>query len=285
MKTTLENLATTGGIDPGASPAQAQRLQVLALVEQFEGMLLTEMLKGFGGPEEDGEDGALGLGGSTLSDMMRGEFGMALSRAGGMGLGEMLSGALLRTEAAAGATPATDATVPSLAPSSVAPAIAARSALAGGPTPHDLEHDHGLDLVADASRVSSNFGLRRDPFTGETRFHRGVDLALAYGSEVRSFGDGVVTSAGERPGYGLTVVVDHGQGRETLYAHLSAIDVEPGQSVTAGQRLAQSGRSGRATGPHLHVEAREFGQAVDIGRVAAVWNGRSPDTSVGGPDN
>lgn len=281
MKTTLENLATTGGVDPGTSPAQAQRLQVLALVEQFEGMLLTEMLKGFGGPEEDGEDGALGLGGSTLSDMMRGEFGMALSRAGGMGLGEMLSGALLPPSAEATTLPLAEAP----APAGVAPALSARAAVAGPPTPLEHAHDHGLDLVADASRVSSNFGLRRDPFTGETRFHRGVDLALAYGSEVRSFGDGIVTSAGDRPGYGLTVVVDHGQGRETLYAHLSAIDVEPGQSVTAGQRLAQSGRSGRATGPHLHVEAREFGHAVDIARVAAGWNGRSPDTSVGGPDN
>lgn len=279
MKTTLENLATAGGIDPAMTPAQAQRLQVLTLVEQFEGMLLTEMLKGFGAPEEDGEDGALGLGGSTLSDMMRGEFGIALSRSGGMGLGEMLSGALLRTGNDAAAPLATAASaVP------VTPAVAALVAPAGAPTPLSSAGELGLDLVADPSRVSSNFGVRRDPFTGEARFHRGVDLALAYGSEVRAFGDGVVTSAGERSGYGLTVVVDHGQGRETLYAHLSAIDVEPGQSVTAGQRLAQSGRSGRATGPHLHVEAREFGQAVDIARVAAVWNGRSPDTSVGGPD-
>lgn len=280
MKTTLENLATTGGIDPGTSQAQAQRLQVLTLVQQFEGMLLTEMLKGFGGPEDDGDDGALGLGGSTLSDMMRGEFGMALSRSGGLGLGEMLSGALLRPQAETITPPL----VQELALVGVEPARAARAVVAGPPTLLADGHDDGLDLVADASRVSSNFGLRRDPFTGETRFHRGVDLALAYGTEVRSFGDGVVTSAGERPGYGLTVVVDHGQGRETLYAHLSAIDVEPGQSVTAGQRLAQSGRSGRATGPHLHVEAREFGQAVDIGRVAAGWNRRSPDTSVGGPD-
>lgn len=279
MKTTLETLATAGGIDPAMTTAQAQRLQVLALVEQFEGMLLTEMLKDFGGPEEDGDDGALGLGGSTLSDMMRGEFGMAMSRAGGLGLGEMLSGAMLRAEG--------DTARPLGLPApahGVTPPASTSAGLAAAPTPWAAEHDHGLDLVADASRVSSRFGPRSDPFTGETRFHRGIDLALAYGSEVRAFGDGVVTSAGDRPGYGLTVVVDHGQGRETLYAHLSAIDVEPGQTVAAGQRLAQSGRSGRATGPHLHVEAREFGQAVDIGRVAAGWNRRLADTSVGGPD-
>jgi murein DD-endopeptidase MepM/ murein hydrolase activator NlpD len=101
---------------------------------------------------------------------------------------------------------------------------------------------------------------------------------------VKSVGPGVVASAGDRAGYGLTVVVDHGGGRQTLYAHLSAIDVVPGQAVDAGQRIARSGNSGRATGAHLHFEAREHGHPVDAGRLAAGWAGRSADAGVGNPD-
>jgi murein DD-endopeptidase MepM/ murein hydrolase activator NlpD len=142
-----------------------------------------------------------------------------------------------------------------------------------------------IDVLAGGSRITSGFGLRADPFTGETRFHRGLDLALAYGSEVRAAAPGVVLSAGDRPGYGLTVVVDHGGGRETLYAHLSAVDVAPGDRVDAGQRIARSGRSGRATGAHLHVEARQDGRPVDVGRLPALWAGRPDDTSVGGSDD
>ena len=112
----------------------------------------------------------------------------------------------------------------------------------------------------------------------------GVDLALAYGSEVKAYGSGVVTAAGDRPGYGLTVVVDHGGGRETLYAHLSSLDVQPGDAVTAGQRIARSGNSGRATGAHLHFEAREFGRPVDVAGLEAGWAGRAVDTGVGKPD-
>lgn len=279
MKSTLESLAT-GAPTGTVAPAQAERLQVLALVEQFEGMLLTEMLRDVRAGDED--DGGFGLGSSTMTDVMQGEFGLAMSRAGGLGLGEMLASALRR-----GQTPVDQGqTSVKSSPDFSAPAVPALFL----PTSHThddaiiVTHTSSMDLVAGDVAVTSGFGWRRDPFTGEARFHRGVDLALAYGSEVRSFGAGVVTSAGDRQGYGLTVVVDHGGGRETLYAHLSSIDVVPGQSVDAGQRLARSGNSGRATGAHLHFEAREFGRAVEAERLAAAWSGRPADSSVGGSD-
>jgi murein DD-endopeptidase MepM/ murein hydrolase activator NlpD len=72
-----------------------------------------------------------------------------------------------------------------------------------------------------------------------------------------------VTFAGERGGYGTTVVVDHGDGRETLFAHLSSLAVQVGDQVQEGQAVGRSGSSGRATGAHLHVEVREAGRAVD----------------------
>jgi murein DD-endopeptidase MepM/ murein hydrolase activator NlpD len=257
---------------------------MLALVEQFEGMLLTEMLRDVEGGDDDEEGGALGLGGSTMTDLMRGEFGQALGRAGGLGLSDLLVAAFLRQQSGARA-PGNALPVELAAPLPIPGPSAAEPAH----TDHDVAPVSAaavlpIDVVSRGSRITSGFGLRADPFTGETRFHRGLDLALAYGSEVRAFAPGVVTSAGERAGYGLTVVVDHGEGRETLYAHLSAVDVASGARVEAGQPIARSGRSGRATGPHLHVEARESGRPVDIGRLPAAWGGRTGDTGVGVSD-
>ena len=83
----------------------------------------------------------------------------------------------------------------------------------------------------------------------------------------------------------MTVVVDHGDGRETRYAHLSTIDVAPGDPVASGQPIARSGNSGRTTGPHLHFEAREYGQPVDPRLAAASWTGRNSDTRVGASDD
>lgn len=275
MRTTFDTsaLGNTEGLSP---EKKAERMQVLALVQQFEGMLLTEMLRDVKA-EDDPDAESFGLGGSTMTDMMQGEFGQALSRSGGLGLRQLIADSLMRREAS---TPAIDPTslVPTtLAAPSVVPATAAPIApVAAG--------DRATDIVAGGVPTTSRFGWRSDPFTGEAKFHRGVDLALAYGSEVKALGPGVVTSTGERPGYGLTVTVDHGGGRETLYAHLSAADVQPGDAVAAGQRIARSGNSGRATGAHLHVEAREFGQPVDVARLDAGWAGRAVDTGVGNPD-
>ncbi len=116
------------------------------------------------------------------------------------------------------------------------------------------------------------------------KFHNGTDLRVAYGSEVRAAAPGVVVAAGDRPGYGLTVIVDHGAGRETRYAHLSAIDVAPGDPVGGGQLIARSGNSGRTTGAHLHFEAREYGRPVDPELAATAWTGRKSDTGVGDSD-
>lgn len=290
MKATLDTL----GLDAVAAlppEKRAERMQVLALVEQFEGMLLTEMLRDVqAGDQDEGE--AFGLGGSTMTDVMQGEFGLALSRAGGIGLGRMLAdalgsrGTLVSDTAAHVDGPSREAGAPEPGAEGIPVAGPAAALGLGTRLPGAIsEHDgRAADIVAASVPVTSEYGWRSDPFTGQARFHRGVDLALAYGSDVRSFGAGVVRSAGERQGYGLTVVVDHGQGRETLYAHLSAVDVAPGQVVDAGQRIARSGSSGRATGAHLHFEAREFGQPVDAGRLAAGWAGRPLDTSVGESD-
>ncbi len=105
-------------------------------------------------------------------------------------------------------------------------------------------------------RVASGFGVREDPINGEGAFHTGVDIDAPYGTPVRAAGDGEVTGAEMGAGYGREVVLDHGHDMLTLYGHLSAIAVVPGEHVTRGQIIGYVGQSGRATGPHLHYEVR-----------------------------
>lgn len=104
-------------------------------------------------------------------------------------------------------------------------------------------------------RLSSRFGYRSDPFTGRTRKHSGVDFALKPGNPVYVTGDGVVESVRfELFGYGNSVVVDHGFGYKTRYAHMKTICVAEGMKLSRGECIGQSGNSGRSSGPHLHYE-------------------------------
>ena len=105
-------------------------------------------------------------------------------------------------------------------------------------------------------RVASSFGERQDPINGEGAFHTGVDIDAPYGTPVRAAGDGDVTGAQMGAGYGREVTLDHGHDVMTLYGHLSAVAVYPGQHVTRGEIIGYIGESGRATGPHLHYEVR-----------------------------
>lgn len=107
------------------------------------------------------------------------------------------------------------------------------------------------------SRVSSGFGWRPDPFTGERAWHAGIDIAAPAGAPVQAAWDGQVVFAGERGGYGRMVIVEHHDGWRTLYAHNNENKVQAGDTVRAGQTIATVGSSGRATGPHLHFEIRQ----------------------------
>ena len=105
-------------------------------------------------------------------------------------------------------------------------------------------------------RVGSGFGEREDPFNGEGAFHSGIDIEAPYGTPVRATADGEVSGAAMGAGYGRAVVLNHGHDVMTLYGHLSAIAVLPGQHVILGQVIGYVGQTGRATGPHLHYEVR-----------------------------
>lgn len=111
--------------------------------------------------------------------------------------------------------------------------------------------------------LTDYFAMRWHPITGEYRMHNGIDLGATTGDPIMAADDGWVLTAGANGTYGNLVVVDHGNGVSTWYAHLSAIDVWVGQEVKVGQELGKAGSTGWSTGPHLHFEIRMEGKAVD----------------------
>lgn len=114
-----------------------------------------------------------------------------------------------------------------------------------------------------AGWLSSGFGRRADPFTGRMAWHNGIDFAGTAGEDIVSVGTGVVTYSGTRPGYGLMVEIDHGNGYLTRYAHAQDLLVEQGEIVNQGQAIALIGSTGRSTGPHVHFEVYKNGRVVD----------------------
>jgi murein DD-endopeptidase MepM/ murein hydrolase activator NlpD len=104
--------------------------------------------------------------------------------------------------------------------------------------------------------ITDAFGERLDPFSGEGAFHTGVDVASDYGAPVHATADGIVTIAENHSGYGRLVVLDHGFGITTWYAHLSSFSAVPGTRIKRGEVIGYTGISGRSTGPHVHYEVR-----------------------------
>lgn len=116
----------------------------------------------------------------------------------------------------------------------------------------------------DPSWLTSSYGYRRDPFTGRLSSHHGIDIAGPFGLDIHAAGDGVVTIAEyNRHGYGNEVLIDHGFGYSTRYAHLQELLVEPGEKVKRGEVIGKMGNTGRSTGPHLHYEVRLNNRTVN----------------------
>lgn len=125
-----------------------------------------------------------------------------------------------------------------------------------------------LSSPVEFSRISSGFSMRFHPILQKWRMHTGTDFAAAMGTPARTVGDGVVEFAGVQNGYGDVVFIKHGNNRETVYAHLSKILVQRGQTVSQGQTIGLVGMTGWATGPHLHFEVRVNGVQQDPMTVA-----------------
>lgn len=111
-----------------------------------------------------------------------------------------------------------------------------------------------------AGGITSPYGPRRHPVTGKDSFHTGVDYGASYGTPIKASKSGTVTTAGWHTAYGKMIIIDHGSGQSTLYAHSSQLNVSVGQQVSQGQTIALVGSTGYSTGPHLHFEVRINGQ-------------------------
>lgn len=132
------------------------------------------------------------------------------------------------------------------------------------------------------SRISSGFAMRMHPIMNSWRQHNGIDFAAPTGTAVRAVGDGTVEFAGRQNGYGNIIILKHRNNQQTVYAHLSRIDVKVGQSVSQSQFIGAVGSTGWATGPHLHFEFRVNGQYTNPANIAQ-QDGGTPITAAARP--
>ena len=141
-------------------------------------------------------------------------------------------------------------------------AAAAAASQGGGATTTWVQGTGQLAAPVNAP-ITSDFGWRIHPIYGTSRLHAGTDFGVDEGTPVHAADGGVVVEAGWISGYGYTVIIDHGNGMSTLYAHNSDVAVSPGQTVSKGQVVSYSGNTGGSTGPHLHFEVRINGEPTD----------------------
>ncbi|MFH7029379.1 MAG: M23 family metallopeptidase [Heteroscytonema crispum UTEX LB 1556] len=107
--------------------------------------------------------------------------------------------------------------------------------------------------TAKGTSVTSEFGWRQHPISGDRRFHTGIDFRAGLGTPIYAIANGRIEFAGEKGGYGNAVIVNHGAGKSTLYGHASKLYVQKGQQVVRGQAIAAVGSTGMSTAPHLHL--------------------------------
>jgi len=241
-----------------AAPADRQA-QLASIAAEFESMLLGQMLSSmrqsakWGGEDDEGD----GLGGQALFDIIDVELVAKLSRGGGLGMGRELQRSLERAFSVGegGVSPAPSSVPGHGAPLGRVPDFPFIATAGPGAA--------SVDPQAVARQVTSGYGWRSDPFHGQARFHKGIDLAAAYGDDVRAAAPGRVVFSGQQNGYGNTVVIEHAGGARSRYAHLASADVTEGSSVAAGQAIGRAGSSGRSTGPHVHFEVTVGNETVD----------------------
>ena len=234
------NLPNPIALPPRASPAAqpAEALQRRKLAQEFTAFLYQEVLKAMRAamPQDSGIEGE-SMSRDFFTSMMDAEVARVVARRDSSGVAKAVEKTFERIPIEPGKTqPASNypaATLP-VPPSLPAPGM-----------------------------VSSSFGVRADPFDGQRKFHRGVDIAAAAGTPIHAVAPGRVVFSGVAPGYGNLIEVDHGGGWITRYGHNSKNLVSVGDRVDAGRQIGLVGRTGRATGAHVHFEARHEGRAVD----------------------
>ncbi len=171
-------------------------------------------------------------------------------------------GRFIASEAALATRPRRVHAVKTEAPVRTTPTEGPRSLLPGIRTNETNRTPVSLRLPIRGA-IRSVFGPRRDPINGRHRFHKGIDIAAPQGAPIQAAAAGTVVFSGRNGGYGNMVMIEHADGRRTLYAHAEALFVKVGDRVSASQTIAAVGSTGHSTGPHVHFEVRVGDQAVN----------------------
>jgi len=282
--------AITRALTPPGAAADSlagapNREQVEALAREFESTLLLQVMRqvrqtmtSWGDSPDSGDENVLGGNLDALNDTIDGELARFLSQSGGFGLSAYLARSLADSPVISGRAAAPAPTTAPVAAAPVAPqassaqppppvANAVANAAAAAPMAKTDTPAAATVPGIPPGAVTSAFGWRQDPLQHTARFHAGVDIRAAYGQPVPAAAAGRVVLAREQGNYGLTVVVAHADGYQTRYAHLSSLNVGEGDTVSEQQTVGLAGRSGRATGPHVHFEITRDGRLLDPAAV------------------
>jgi murein DD-endopeptidase MepM/ murein hydrolase activator NlpD len=193
----------------------------------------------------------------TFAGILDQEISARISSSGQIGLAEQLLGGLSGEQggSADGLHPSLLLAEQGISRPGAFEAYGARRDGLEGPTRRGHLPVHG--------RLSSRYGWRTHPIGGHRQHHEGIDIAAAKGTRIDAVRGGKVTFSGEAQGYGNLLVIDHGNGLTSRYAHCDELNVQVGDRVHSGQGVATVGSTGRSTGPHLHFEVRQNGESID----------------------
>jgi murein DD-endopeptidase MepM/ murein hydrolase activator NlpD len=236
----------------------AQRDDAHVAAKQLEAFFLRRLLaeaRPEGGGALDG-----GFAGDTFKQMLDEQIADKMAAAGGIGLADMFAGQLQAPgEVRVAAPVAIDPAAQVHAPGQIG----------------DLPRSNVPFVLPVAGRPTSGYGLRTDPIRHVSSNHPGFDLAAPTGTPVAAAASGTVVHAGPAGTYGNLITIRHDNGLETRYAHLSAVDIQVGAHVEAGQPIGKVGTTGYSTGPHLHFEVRQDGHTVDPAPLLPLNSSRS----------
>lgn len=239
-----------------AVPKRDNNEELRKALKDFESLFINQMLKTMREGLGKSEMFHGGSGEDIYTSMLDEELAKSMSNAGGIGLEKMLMKQMSNEYGKAAAMDLTDTAIPTR------PAqVASRQAWHAG----EVQGEPRQMVMPVNGRISSEYGRRIDPFTGESRFHHGLDIAAPEGTPIYPARQGTVIFSGKREGYGNLVEVRHDDGSITRYGHTAMNLVRQGDKAEAGVPIALVGSTGRSTGPHLHFEVVKDGASVDPG--------------------
>jgi flagellar protein FlgJ len=247
------------------------KTQLKGAVKELESLFIYEMLKEM---RQTTQGGFLGKG--MGNDIYGSLFDMELAKLfaeRGFGLGEIILKQLNGREKNSPVSPSStpkDLNISSLRKETVP--VSPTDLQKEAPVSKDIDPETPRRIPVDG-RVSSNFGWRLDPFSGEEKFHSGIDIAASSGQEIYAINKGQVIFSGLTQGYGNTVVIDHGDGYVSKYGHNLTNLVSVGDNLEPGQVIALVGNTGKSTGPHLHFEVQHLGKKVNPQELVNIRQG------------